>query len=123
MEQSSAFSSKNKNLPHAEKLITGNDPIAINFLRQVYSMLKDNSKKLGAPENDLLKEIERAYKNKKSADHILLEGLKEFFQQAYELLYPDGRAWNSSKEELYIFFEKIVFLKAREDVFKDLTKK
>lgn len=119
MEQSSAFSSKNKNLPDAEKLITGNDPVAINFLRQVYSLLKDNSKKLGAPENDLLKEIERAYKNKKSADHILLEGLKEFFQQAYELLYPDGRAWNSSKEELYIIFEKIVFLKAREDVFKD----
>jgi signal transduction histidine kinase len=120
MKQSQPLSNKNHRLQNPEKLITGNDPVAVYLLRQIYASLKDNNqKKPGTTELELIKEIENAYKNKKAGDTTLLNGLGELLNQAYELLQPDCRTWSGKKEELYAIFERIIFLKAREDVFKD----
>ncbi len=120
MEQANRFSNKNLSLQNSEKLITGSDPVAVHLLRQIYSSLKVNDqKKLGDAESNWIKELEKAYKNKKSSDSTLLTGLDDLLNQAYELLHPDCRTWPSKKEELYAIFERIIFLKAREDVFKD----
>jgi signal transduction histidine kinase len=120
MKHAQPSSTKKQRFKNPEKLITGNDPVAIHLLRQIYATLKENSqKKPGATESELINEIEKAYKNKKSGDTTLLNGLDELLNQAYELLQPDCRSWTGKKEEIYAIFERIIFLKAREDVFKD----
>lgn len=97
------------------ELITGIDPVSINLLRQFYISLKTGN----INPSGWVKEIEKTYNNKQSSDSTLLNGLDELLNQAYELLHPDCRNWQSSREELYAIFERIIFLKAREDVFKD----
>ncbi|MCU0431713.1 MAG: hypothetical protein MUF42_17260 [Cytophagaceae bacterium] len=103
-------------LSRPEEIIKGNDAVSVQLLRQIYSALKDRS-----PENlDLMERcwvhgIEKVYTNRKDFDHILLESI---LNQAIEILNTD-KSWDNKKDQFYSMLEQFVFLKAREEVFKD----
>lgn len=103
-----------------EKLITGKDAKAVGLLRQIFTLLRDSDpEQIKNSSINWLKEIERAYKTKKSSDTVLLNALDDLLNEAYELLNRNSNDWQQSKEQLYVVFERIVFLKARESVFND----
>lgn len=99
-----------------EEIIKGIDPVSVNLLRQIYAALKDRSvENLDFLERCWVAGIERTYTNKQDFDHNLMESI---LSQATEILNEDIK-WDSKRERFYTVLEKIVFLKAREDVFKE----
>ena len=98
-----------------EEIIKGNDPIATNLLKQIYSALKDKRpESLSMIELAWVQGIESAYKDKDKIDELQVRTLLE---QAVKML-SDTSNWGIDDEDLYAALEKIIFLKSREENFQ-----
>lgn len=98
-----------------EEIIKGKDPIATNLLKQIYSALKDKKpENLSLIEHAWVQGIENAYKDKQKISDVEVKAL---LQQAVEIL-SDTSSWGVNDDDLYVAFEKIIFLKSREENFQ-----
>lgn len=108
---------KNENRP--ENIIKGIDPVAVGLVKQIYSALLDRGENVVMYEKIWLKEVERAYKDQETYDSYFINGLEILLKQAYNVLSSDTKPWDIKKEEILAITEKILFLKVREDIYKE----
>jgi signal transduction histidine kinase len=108
---------KNENSP--ENIIKGIDPVAVGLVKQIYSALLDRGENVVMYEKIWLNEVERAYKDQETYDSYFISGLEILLKQAYNVLMNDAKPWNIKKDEILAITEKILFLKVREDIYKD----
>ncbi|MBA2613956.1 MAG: GHKL domain-containing protein [Bacteroidetes bacterium] len=108
---------KNENRP--ENIIKGIDPVAVGLVKQIYSALLDRGENVVLYEKIWLKEVERAYKDQETYDSYFINGLEILLKQAYNILTSDTKPWDIKEEEILAITEKILFLKVREDIYKD----
>lgn len=108
---------KNENRP--ENIIKGIDPVAVGLVKQIYSALLDRGENVVMYEKIWLKEVERAYKDQETYDSYFINGLEILLKQAYNVLMNDAKPWDIKKDEILAITEKILFLKVREDIYKD----
>lgn len=99
-------------------IIKGLDPVAVPILKQIYSALKDRGENLGLHEQVWVREIEKVYSDKDTFDSFFINGLSILIQQALNVLEKDNLSWDVKPEELYHIFQRLIFLKARDGVFK-----
>src|SRR5579872_5825832 len=100
-------------------IIKGIDPVSIGLLKQMYAALKDRGDNLGLYEKVWVKEIERIYSDKDTYDSYFINGLDTLLKQALKILGDNDAPWDIREEELYSVFQKLLFLKARDGLFKD----
>ena len=116
MKKSNSVVSANRRRKRPEDIIVGTDSIAIGLLKKIYAELKKI-----APENLYesevlwIKEVEIAY-----AEEKVLEGTQilSLLKQAQDILNQKSY-WSPKDEEFYEVLEKIIFLRARENTFKE----
>lgn len=108
---------KNKNRP--ENIIKGIDPVAVGLIKQMYSALKDRGSNLGLYERIWVDQIEKIYSDKETFDQFFIGGLETLLKQAYNVLTNDTTSWDIKQDEILSIAEKIIFLKGREDTFRD----
>lgn len=120
MSQKEELPSGAKGSEKENEFIVGKDPITVNLIRQIYSEVADRSQEnLSSFEQSVKEKIENTYSDNKRNEFYLLNGLSDLLTQAFEVLDNNAESWATQKEELYSTIEKIVFLKARVDVFKN----
>jgi PAS domain-containing protein len=105
-----------------EKIITGPDAVSVNMLRQIYSALKDRSpENLNVIETCWVKSIEEAFQSNEVYKEYLVDGLNQLLVQASDIFTQaeSSSQWDAKSEQLYDILEKLVFSKAKEDVFKE----
>ncbi len=108
-----------KNLNRPENIIKGIDPVAVGLVKQMYSALLDRGENVVLYEKIWLKEVENAYKDQKTYDAYFINGLEILLKQAYNILTSDSKSWDIKEDEILAITEKILFLKVREDIYKD----
>ncbi len=96
-----------------EDIIIGTDPVAIEFLRQIYGAINDISKERRSfIENCWLNGIDKAYKN--PSLKLDTELCFKLLERIYKHL-EDKDIWDVNEKDLYEIFEKIISLKATRD--------
>lgn len=108
-----------KTLNRPENIIKGIDPVAVGLVKQMYSALLDRGENVVLYEKIWLKEVEKAYKDQKTYDAYFINGLGILLKQAYNILTNDSKSWDIKEEEILAITEKILFLKVREDIYKE----
>ena len=79
-------------------------------LLRIYNILNDTGSK-----NKTI----RKNSSEEDAENIYKFQLKRMIEQVYEILNDKKEAWDYNDEELYALLERIIFLKARENTFRD----
>ncbi|MBI2967801.1 MAG: HAMP domain-containing histidine kinase [Bacteroidetes bacterium] len=104
-----------KKIPPHEELLIGTDRIAVDFLQQMHSALKDRDPDdLSLLEKKWLQQVEKLYMGKELFDS---RRILKLLEHTYDVLRKKN-PWTMEEEAIYSMLEKIVFLKAREESFK-----
>lgn len=110
---------RKKDINRPENIIKGVDPVAVSLLKQMYSALKDRGDNVVLYEKAWLMQIEKIYKDQDTYDSFFLNGLETLLKDAYRILIDKSKSWDVNEEEILAIAEKIIFLKAREDIYKE----